>query len=133
MITTKKCQPTRTKTSEPDKKRLTRIPRPQQVKLPDDIGKYVVRDAEEATQLGWTEFVRRQQGCGDFASLSDVEHPARRLFQKYKHCGAPVLLMTGGWAKGERLVALARGPHNSAIKHAPFICKELASMVEKGQ
>ena len=93
--TTKKRQPTRMKTSEPDAKRPTRIPWPQQIKLPDDIGKYVVRDAEEVTRIGWTEFVRWQRGRGDFASLSDVEHPAGCLLRKYKNRGAPVVLMTG--------------------------------------
>ena len=83
------------KTSEPDAKRLARILRLQQDLLPDDIGKYVVRDAEEVTRLVWTEFVRQQRGRGDFASLSEVKHPEHRLLRQYKHCGAPVVLMTG--------------------------------------
>ena len=84
----------RMKTSEPDAKRPAQISRPQQVKLPDDIGKYVVRNAEEVTRLSWTEFVRWRRGRGYFASLSGVEHPARRLLRKYKNHGAPVMLMT---------------------------------------
>ena len=70
------------KTLEPDAKRLTRIPRPQQVKLTDDIGKYVVRDAEEVTMLCWTEFVHLQWGREDFDSLSEDEHRARCLLQQ---------------------------------------------------
>ena len=62
--------PLRRKTSEPDAKRPARIPWPQQDLLPDDIGKYVVCNAEEVTRLGWTEFVRRRRGRGDFDSLS---------------------------------------------------------------
>ena len=58
--TTKNRQPTRMKTLESYSKRPTQIPRLQQVKLPDNIGKYVVRDAEEVTRLGWTKFVRRR-------------------------------------------------------------------------
>ena len=46
---TKKWQPTQMKTSEPDAKQPNQIPRTKQVKLPDNIGKYVVRNAEEAT------------------------------------------------------------------------------------
>ena len=83
------------KTSEPDAKRPTQIPLPKQVKLLDDIGKYVVRNAEEVTTLGWTEFFCRKWGRGYFSSLSEVEHPARRLLRQYKHHGAPVVLMTG--------------------------------------
>ena len=96
VTTTKERQPTRMKNLDPDAKRPNRIPRQQQVKLPDNIGKYVVRDAEEVTRIGWREFVRRRRGSGDFSSLSEVEHPAWRLLRKYKHRGAPVVLMTGG-------------------------------------
>ena len=120
------------KTSEPDAKRPTLILRQQQVKLPDDIGKYNIRDAEEVTQLGWTEFVRWRRESGYFAFLSEVDHPARRLLRKYKHQGAPVVLMMREWTEGERLAALKRGPHKSATKHAPFLREKIASMVEKG-
>ena len=56
--TIKKRTPLRMKTSDPDAKRPTRIPWPQQAMLLDDIGKYVIRDAEAVTRLGWAEFVR---------------------------------------------------------------------------
>ena len=59
---TKKKTPLWRKTSEPDAKQLSHIPRPQQAWMPNNIGKYVVRDAEELTSLGWTKLVRRQQG-----------------------------------------------------------------------
>ena len=93
--TTKKQTSLRMKTSEPDAKRPTCIPRPQQALLQDDIGKYVVRNAEGVTRLGWTNFVRRQRGLGYFASLPEVKHPARRLLRQYKHRCAPVVLMAG--------------------------------------
>ena len=93
--TLKNQPPLQMKTSEPDAKRPTRIPRLQQDMLPDDISKYVVRNAEAVTRLSWMEFVRRRQGRGDFASLSEVEHPERRLLRQYKHRGALVVLMTG--------------------------------------
>ena len=63
--------------------------------LSDDIGKYVVRDKEVVTRLGWTEFVRRRRGHGDFASLSEVIHPAWRLLRQSNHRGEPVVLMAG--------------------------------------
>ena len=40
------------KTSEPDANQPDRIPQPQQARLSDDIGKYVVRNAKEVTRLG---------------------------------------------------------------------------------
>ena len=54
VTTTRKCQLTRMKTLEPDAKQPTWIPQPQQVKLPDNIGKYIVRNEEEVTWIGWT-------------------------------------------------------------------------------
>ena len=75
----------------------------------------------------------QRRGRGDFSFLLEVEHPARCLLRQYKHCGVPVMLRTGEWTEGERLAALKRGPQKSATKHAPFLRKELASLVEKGQ
>ena len=93
----KKRTPLRMKTSEPDSKRPDRIPQPQQALLPDNIGKYVICNAEAVTRIGWTEFVRRRRGREDFASLLEAKNPASRLLQQYKHHGAPVVLMTGEW------------------------------------
>ena len=104
-----------------------------QASLPDNIGKYVARNAKEVERLGWAEFVRRRQGRGDFASLTDVEHPERRLLRQYKHRGAPVVLASGSWTKGERHAVLKRGPYRSATEHTLFLREEFASMIEKGQ
>ena len=117
----------------PEETATVDIPWPTQALLPDDIGKYVARDAKEVERLGWAEFVRRRQGRGDFASLADVKHPARRLLRQYKHRGAPVVLASGSWTEGERQVALKRGPHRSATEHTLFLRKDFASMIEKGQ
>ena len=100
---TKKHQPTGMNTLNKDTKQPTWIPQPQQVKIPDEIGKYMACDTEEVTRLGWTVFVHWRRGRGDFASLLTVEHPARGLLQQYKHYGVPVMLMTGEWTEGERL------------------------------
>ena len=107
--------------TEPDAKRPTRITWPTQAKLPDDIGKYVARDVREVQRLGWVEFMRRRQGRGDFASLADMKHPARRLLWQYKHRRAPVVLSSGSWTEGERQAALKRGPHRSATEHTLFL------------
>ena len=117
---TKKRTSLRKKTYKPDAKRAARVPRPRQDLLPDNIGKYVVRDAKVVTRISWTEFVCRQRGRG-FIFLLEMKHPARRLLQQYKHRSAPVVLMTGEWSEGERLAALKRGLHQSVTKHAPFL------------
>ena len=128
----KRTQPPRM-TSELAAKRPTRIPRPKQAQLPDNISKYVTRDAGEVKRLGWTEFVRRRRGRGDFASLVDVKHLVQRLLRQYKHRGAPVLLMSGSWTEGECQAALKRGPHRSATEQTLFLREEFSSMIEKGQ
>ena len=120
-------------TSEPATKRPTCIHWTKQAQLPDDIRKYVTRDSKEVTRLGWTEFVRRQRGRGDFASLADVKHLEQRLLRQYKHCSAPVLLMSRSWTEGERQAALKGGPHRSATEHTLFLRTDFASMVEKVQ
>ena len=68
--------------------------------------------------------MRRRGGRRYFSSLLEVKQLARHLLRKYKHCGAPVVLMMRGWAEGGHLAALARGPHKSAIKQAPFLREE---------
>ena len=77
--------------------------------------------------------MRRRRGRGDFASLADVKHPARRLLRQYKHRGAPVVLMSGSWTEGERQAAFKRGPHQSATEHTIFLREEFDSMVDKGK
>ena len=118
--TIKKRTHLRMKTSELDAKRSDRITRPQQAMLPENISKYVVRDAEAVTNLGWKYFVRRRRGCGDFASLSEVEHLARRLLRQYKHHGVPVVLMTLEWSEGEHLAALKVGTAQGCHRTRPF-------------
>ena len=73
--------------------------------------------------------MHRRRGRGYFAYLSELKHPARSLLLKYKHRGAPVVLMTGEWPEGERLAVLKRGLHQSSTEHAPFLHEEFASMV----
>ena len=120
-IAIKKRTPLRKKTSEPDAKRPARTSWLQQVLLPDNISRYVVRDMKAVTMLGWTEFVRWRRGNGDFASLSEVKHPARCLLQQFKHRGAPEVLIMGEWSEGERMAASKRGPHKSFTEHASFL------------
>ena len=109
------------------------MPRPTQASLPDDISKYVARDTKQVQRLRWAEFVRQRRGRGDFASLTDVEHPMRRLLRQYKQRGAPVVLASGSWTEGERQAALKRGTHRSATEHTLFLREEFASMIEKEQ
>ncbi len=55
-----------------------------------DLGTYIARDVELLKKLGWKKFVKSRRTRSDFANLSDLPHPAKRLLQHYKSHGAPV-------------------------------------------
>ena len=99
--TIKKRTPLRMKTSEPDAKRPTCIPQPQQAMLPGDIGKYVVRDAEAVTRLGWKEFVRWRRGAWRFC-----------FFVRGKAPG--VVLVAAVQAPRSVLVAVVQAPRRAS-------------------
>ena len=62
-----------------------------------------------------------------------MHHPARQLLRQYKFRGAPVVLAGKEWTEDQRLAALKRGPHKSGLEQTPFLRREFASMVKKGQ
>ena len=112
---------------------VTKIAWPRQTLLPNDLGECISRDAAAVSHLGWEEFVQRRRGQGDFAGLGNLRHPARRLLRQYKFRGAPVVLAGKEWTEDQRLAALKRGPHKSTLEQTPFLHREFASMVAKGQ
>ena len=58
--------------------------------VPKELGELIERDVELLSHMGWNDFVRKRRGRGDFASLLDLDHPARRLLLQLKQQGAPV-------------------------------------------
>ena len=70
---------------------------------------------------------------GGFAGLGNLRHPAQRLLQQYKFRGAPVVLAGKELTEDQRVAALQQGPHNSALEQTPFLRREFAYMVTKGQ
>ena len=46
---------------------------------------------------------------------------------------APVVLAGKQWIEYQRVVTLQRGPHKSTLEHTPFLRREFASMVARGQ
>ena len=101
--------------------------------VPPDIGKFIVRDVKLLQQLGWRGLVAHRRPTGDFSSLHNVHHPARRLLQLYKHHGAPVKFSTPPWTRLHVQRALRRGPHRSCYDHLPFLNEEFIDMINKGQ
>ena len=109
------------------------IYRPRQTSLPGNLGKSISQDSMLTVKLGWEDFVNQRRERGDLSSLEALPYPARRLFRQYKDRGAPVVLSEKNWTEGHRQAAIVRGPHCSEMEHTPFIRKEFASMVGKGQ
>ena len=101
--------------------------------VPTDIGEFIDRDVKLLKQLGWHGLVTHRRPRGDFASLNNVLHPARRLLHLYKHHGAPVKFATPPWTRRQVQRALHRGPHNSCHDYVDFLHSEFIDMINKGQ
>ena len=92
-----------------------------------------MRDAQLLAQLGWRGLVNHRRPVGDFSSLHNVHHPARRLLNIYKHRGAPVKFSTPPWTRHSIQRALRRGPHKLCHDHLAFLNEEFIDMINKGQ
>jgi hypothetical protein len=103
--------------------------------VPNEIGEFIDHDAKLLKLLGWQGLVQHRRPTGDFASLTNVHHPARcRLLQLYKHHGAPVKFATPPWTRRKVQRALCRGPHKSCYEHMDFLNEEfMIDMINKGQ
>ena len=101
--------------------------------VPPDLGEFVARDVLLLRQLGWHGLVSRRRSRGDFASLINVNHPARHLLHLYKHRGAPVRFSTPPWTRHQIERALLRGPHKSCNEYIDFLNTEFVDMISKGQ
>ena len=101
--------------------------------MTEELGELIRRDVELLRRGGWSALVRSRRARGDFASLDDVEHPARRLLMLYKHRGVPVKVSTAPWSRQRCLDALERGPHKSCAEHIEFLEEEFVDMIKKGQ
>ena len=101
--------------------------------VPKEIGEFIDRDARLLKMLGWRGLVQYRRPTGDFASLTNVPHPARRLLHLYKDRGAPVTFATPPWTRHQVQRALRRGPHKSCYEHLDFLNEEFIDMINKGQ
>ena len=101
--------------------------------VPTDLGECISRDVKLLDKLGWHGLVAHRRPTGDFSSLSNVHHPARRLLKLYKYRGAPVKFATPPWTRQQILRALHRGPHKSCHDHIAFLQEEFKDMMSRGQ
>ena len=84
-------------------------------------------------ELGLEGLVKLKRPRGDFASLDNIDHPARRLLKDLKYRGAPVRFTTEPWSVDKVSYALARGAHRSCLGHLDFLHEEFEDMINKGQ
>jgi hypothetical protein len=78
-------------------------------------------------------FCEDPMGEGNFASLDNVTHPARRLLMHYKHRQAPVKFSTAPWTSDSINQAIERGPHRSCDEYIDFLEEKFVDMIQKGQ
>ena len=101
--------------------------------VPKELGELIERDVQLLSTMGWHDFALHRRGRGDFASLLDLDHPARRLLLELKQQGAPVDINTPPWSPQHLRAALKRGPHKSCSNYIEFLEEEFIDMVHKGQ
>jgi len=99
----------------------------------EELGELIRRDVELITRVGWQSFVKQRRGRGDFSTLDNVNHPARRLLRKLKYQGAPVKFTTPPWTTEQIDKAVRRGPHKSCAEHIDFLDEEFTDMIKKQQ
>jgi hypothetical protein len=83
----------------------------------------------------WEEFIEGSRDPrGDLTpGIKNMPHRARHLLDRWRRTGAPVLTKNKQWTLKQKLQALSRGAHLSAINHVDFLRDEFVSMNAKGQ
>jgi len=100
----------------------------------DELDELIDQASAALKQAGdWESFFHeRRDHQGDWGDVEAIGHPASHLLSHYKHKGVPATMQTRPWSKGQKLAALARGPHKSAAEHVPFLREEFRDMIKKG-
>ena len=106
---------------------------PLQMSRTYNLGKLISQYSTLVRKLGWEEFVKQCRGRVKFYIQGAVKNLDRLLLHQYKHRDDPIVLTEESWTEGDRQVALAQGPHRSALEHTLFLCNEFDSMAGKGQ
>ena len=118
--------------SAPVKKQRVVGPTSHTPPLHPELGKFITRDVNLLSKLGWCAFVKHRRRRGDIASLQFL-HPATPLLQHLKHQGAPVVLASKPWTCHQTTQAMHRGPHRSCHNHIQFLEEEFVDMIQKDQ
>jgi hypothetical protein len=99
----------------------------------DDLGTYIVHDANRLTKIGFKKLVEERRQRSDFyPNMKRLRHKAAPLLIHLKERGASVVHSTPPWTDQPRKDTLRRGPHKSADEFADFLREELLDFVKKG-
>jgi hypothetical protein len=96
------------------------------------LSKYVIRDSNLLTKLGWEQVVKSKRQWGDFGHLQ-IRHPVQCFLCYLRSRGVPVAITTTPWDDARIYAAVIRGPHKLARDHRAFLHTEMADMVNKNQ
>lgn len=102
-------------------------------RISPELGKLIDESVVLLKKVGWQNFVQLRRKGGDFSSLNNIHHPAKRLLKHLKHRGAPVKFTTPPWSRQRLHDAISRGPHQSCQQYIDFLDEEFVDMINKGQ
>jgi hypothetical protein len=97
----------------------------------------MVRKSEERYHKtsSWEEFLEESRDRrGDLSpGVKQLPHRAAHLLDRLRLTGAPVVTKNEPWLLANKLRALKRGPHASAINHVDFLRDKFVNITNKGQ
>ena len=89
--------------------------------------------AQFASASSWESFAKVAHGRPHLSeTVHQLDHPASSLLAQFRDSGVPVVLDDKNWTREKLDECLARGAHQSAIKHKAFIREEMAECIEDG-
>ena len=98
-------------------------------RISPELGKLIDESVVLLKKVGWQNFVQLRRKGGDFSSLNNIHHPAKRLLKHLKHRGAPVKFTTPPWSRQRLHDAISRGPHQSCQQYIDFLDEEFISSI----
>jgi len=99
-----------------------------------NLGEYTCVSACLLRNHGWDTMVCALCADPDLQpTVQELVHPAAHVLDHLRCHGAPVVKRTPPWSRTRHDEAIARGSHQSAHQHLPFLEQEMLTMVGKGQ
>jgi len=99
-----------------------------------NLGEYACGSVCLLWNHGWDSMVCALRTNPDLQpTVQELVHPAAHVLDHLRCHGAPVVKRTPPWSRTRHDEAIARGSHQSAHQHLPFLEQKMLTMVGKGQ